>query len=177
LARGGNTPEEHQQMSRPSDTIRSAKIIAATGIMATVVSSGLSVGSILWSIHHTETTDREKEILHGSRQALLDGLTAIDMFYMNTPLHGLPRPEGRKWDLQSARDAMNRMYVYCRDPQRTVAAFLYAIGTHNPIFEEPQDFSPDRVNAFRREVARELGFSLSDVDDEHAWLAGLHGAE
>jgi len=68
-----------------------------------------------------------------------------------------------------------RRYVYCKDPERTIAAFDYTIGAHNPNIEEPQDFSPARVNVFRREVARELDFSLSNLDSQHAWLAGLNG--
>ncbi len=164
-------------MKRPSESTSSSRVIAGASIVAVLVSGAISCLTAVWTTQQRDVADRSRELLQERRQALLDALTVIDWVYANTPFRGTSKTPPRTWDVQLARDAMNRMYVYCRDPQRTIAVFVYAIGAHNPEIEQPQDLSPARVNAFRREVARELDFSLSDLDDTHAWLAGLNGAE
>lgn len=133
------------------------------------------------------TAQRTYDLEQHRRAALLDALEVVDRVYANSEFINargeiVSKPRGPKWDIQRARSAINRMLVYCNDPDATVSAFLAAFGTinfDNGISSIPQPhYGPKNLSDFRSQVARELGYSVTRLQAAtNTWLATAPGAE
>jgi len=141
-----------------------------------VVVALLTLGGNVYLNFNDRREARHVRLLEHRREALLAALTVIDHVYSNEPIG----PEGKKpnpheWDIQLARDAMNRMRVYCNDP-RTVTAFTRALGLYNPAKEKPRGISLEALDDFRRQVARELELPDPGSGDPNlVWISTLSG--
>lgn len=84
-------------------------------------------------LHYKEAKEkRNYEIMIERKQALFDVLQVIDLVYANEPLGRTPPLNPKEWDISIARNATNKMLIYCENPQRTVEAFYKAVGLYNP---------------------------------------------
>lgn len=145
------------------------------GVLITGV---LSIASV-WIAHHLSKTNQKREWrINQKKEALLEGLEVIDLVYANITFTNMPPPLGVAWQIQRARSAINRMLIFCENPEATLKAFYRSIGAHNPQVEDAPQFSMASVNDFRREVARELGITEERfLSKDMAWLANLPGTE
>ena len=147
-------------------------------VIAAVLAATIT-GAFGFYFKYLETSERIKhEILSERKKALFDALTVIDLVYANSEFDGKTPLARKQWDIQLARDAYNKMLIYCSNPERTIKAFHNAIGLYNHGLEKPRGFSAASINEFRREVAREL--ELSDslyLDPNRAWIGVLPGTK
>lgn len=73
---------------------------------------------------------------------------------------------------------MNKMIIYCKNPDRAVKRFTRAVGLHNPDTESTPSYSPADLHAFRLVVCEELEVATSNYDDnEKLWIAKLPGTD
>jgi hypothetical protein len=127
-------------------------------------------------LRYLETRDRIRhEVLEERKSALFDALKVIDHVYANSSFSASPPLGQSKWDIQLARDAMNKMLIYCGKPEQTVETFIKAVGITNPATESVRTYSASDVNLFRKEVARELGVPVAKYDSNRAWIYMLPG--
>lgn len=127
-------------------------------------------------LRYLETRDSIRhEVMEERKLALFDALKVIDHVYANSSFSAFPSLGQSKWDIQLARDAMNKMLIYCDKPEQTVEAFIKAVGITNPATESVRTFTAADVNLFRREVARELGVPVAKYDPNRAWIYSLPG--
>ena len=150
----------------------SSWIPLVTSIIAVLISGAF--GALNYA-HSRRSAIYDRRLAERQR-ALFDALRVIDLVYCNSEFSGMPKPTKREWDIQLARDAVNRMTIYCKDSERTIRAFYASVGLHNPESQKPPIYSCASINLFRREVARELDIK-SDVftDDTNAWISKLPG--
>lgn len=120
----------------------------------------------------------DKEIIQQRKEALLQALEVIDNVYANSNFEKLPKPILHTWSIQKARDAMNKMIIFCADPQTTIDIFQRAIGLHNPQFESPKIYSAGGIQDFRVQVAKELNLPpVIFSDSTKTWISRLPGGE
>lgn len=121
----------------------------------------------------------ENDVRQKRQEALLKALRVIDHVYSNENLDPLKGPANpHPWDIQEARDAMNGMIIYCEDSKATLDTFKLTIGLYNPSIEKPKGINLKYLNAFRRQVARELNRGEISFDDSIAvWIAHLAGSD
>jgi len=156
--------------------IQSAQLSFCAAIAAAVIAA---IGP--WLLHLRETRVRIKaDVMEERKKALFDALKVIDLVYASVDFkfndQNRPALNQTPWSVQLARDAVNRMIVYCVDPAKTVATFRRAIGLYNPVVESPRGFSFDGITAFRKEVARELELpGWPDEDATYSWIYSLPG--
>jgi len=121
---------------------------------------------------------RRHEILQHRKEALLAALQVIDHVYANTAWGGRPATNPHKWDITLARDAMNKMIIYCKDPDRAVRAFSKAVGLHNPDTQTVGKYGPADLQAFRRIACEELEVPVSNYDSKDTvWIGQLPGTD
>lgn len=121
---------------------------------------------------------RDFEIMAERKEALLDALSVIDLVYSNEPLNETTPLNSKEWDIALARNAFNRMLIYCKQPDKTVEAFRKAVGLYNPGRETPPGIRLGYLVEFRKEVARELGLpELKFVDPNIVWIQSLAGTK
>src|SRR6266849_6887824 len=145
----------------PRADVTPALIAASAAVLALVVSTTLQV----W-IRHRETSDaRRHETLRHRRDALHVALDVVDHVYANSPFGGRPPSHPHDWNLALAGDAMNKMTLYCDRPSTVVAAFIAAVGLHNPDTQAPPRYGPAKRGEFLKEVSRELGLPETDYLD------------
>ena len=153
-------------------TVLGALITAFVALTAVCITAGLQVFMWLSAKQGTKT----QEILEYRRNALFSALQVIDHVYANTEWNGKEMSDAHEWDIKEARNAINKMIVYCKDPDRTVGAFMNAIGVHNPDIEPPGMYSPQLLSEFRHIVCMELELPKTNfIDDKRIWLAQLPG--
>lgn len=154
------------------DTIAPWVAFAAAIIAAVVVAL---TGIVL---HYLESKEkRNYEIMTERKQALFDALHVIDLVYANEAIGGPPlNPD--EWDISIARNAVNKMLIYCENPQRTVEAFYKAIGLYNPEKEARPGIILKYLDEFRKEVACELNLpELKFMDPDKTWIRSLAGTK
>lgn len=121
----------------------------------------------------------KSEIMQERKQALLQALQVIDHSYENM------RPEKfnqyykpHPWKTQEARDAMNKMMLYCEDPQTTIKVFIQTLGAYNPSIDSSRSITYYGIQNFRRQVAIELHLTpINYTDSSMVWIAHLAGSE
>ena len=148
-------------------TTASAWIAFGAVILALIATVGMQV----WD----RQQQREHEILAKREEALLQALHVIDNVYANSHFSGLPQLPRREWDIDEARDAMNKILIYCEDPNKTMGAFLRCVG-RDPIARQPAPYNVGMIQGFREEVARELHLpKVTWHDPECTWFVVLPG--
>src|SRR6266404_5094133 len=75
---------------------------------------------------------RSEELMSHRRAALISVLQVVDNVYSNVSMNGHPPSSPHQWEASLARDAMNNIIIYCKDPNRVLYAFGKAVGLHNP---------------------------------------------
>ena len=121
---------------------------------------------------------RKGELLQHRKEALLSALEVIDHVYSNTAWGGHQPTNPHKWDITLARDAMNKMIIYCKDPNRTVGAFSKAVGLHNPDTQKAGSYGPADLAAFRKIVCDELEVPTSNFESKDiVWINQLPGTD
>lgn len=153
-----------------TDTIALLSAIAAI--------AGLAI--TLYLNYRNQKAALEQEIHKERRAALVDALHVIDLVHQNA---GFQIPGGRKLrvmpiDINEARAAMNKLILYCEEPERVLRAFQRAIGLSLPGETTPPKYGTDEFNEFRNEAARELGLKTIDYTTKVApWIGTLAGAD
>ncbi len=143
-------------------------------IIATLMIVLAGFGSFLLE----QKAKRNYEILQERKVALFDALNVIDLVYANERLNNTDPLNPKEWDINLARQAMNKMVIYCKDPQNTVTAFYNAIGLYNPDVESAPGIRLKYLDDFRKQVALELGlpkFKFSDPNK--TWIYSLTGTK
>ena len=143
--------------------------------MAMVIVAVVSILGSSWLRYQASKDKIKHEVLQQRQEALFDALRVVDYFYASVDFKGRPRLNYSKWDIQMARDAMNKMLIYCARPETTVKAFMRTIGCHNPEVESAPAVTMAGVNNFRKEVARELGLPVADYDPDKSWIYTMPG--
>ena len=151
-----------------------AWIAATVAILGTVATAILQV--MFWRLDQKEK--RKQEIMQHRKDALLSALQVIDHVYANTAWGQRLATNPHRWDITLARDAMNKMIIYCKDPDRAVRAFSKAVGLHNPDTQTPGTYGPVDLQQFRRIACEELELALTNYDSKDAlWIGKLPGTD
>ena len=160
------------------DTI-SPQVTAA--LIAGIVAATTAVISILLQILFRYLDGRSKKnqaILEKRQEALLLALQVIDHVYANTQFDQKPAANLHEWDITLARDAMNKMILYCGNPKRTIEGFSKAIGLHNPDTQQPSPYGPRHLAEFRQIVCEELKLPTTNhTDSSIVWINKLLGSK
>ncbi len=120
----------------------------------------------------------ERELLQQRKEALLSALEVIDYVYANENFGDIKKPLKHPWPIQKARDAMNKMIIYCEDPKTTVVMFREVVGMYNPLMEKPKATRRYDIQDFRRQVARELHLpEVNFSDPNYIWISHMPGAQ
>lgn len=152
-----------------------AWIAAGVAILSTAAT--VIVGIVM---HHIEKRDERKaEILRMRQEALLMALEVIDHLYSNTSFGETPPSNPHSWDISLARTAMNKMIIYCDDPNKTVNAYLDSLGVWNSNEQkEPRIYGPRDLANFRKAVCAELQLPETTFNDEsRTWICNLLGTK
>jgi hypothetical protein len=121
---------------------------------------------------------KNQAILERRQEALLVALQVIDHVYANTPFDQKPAANLHEWDITLARDAMNKIILYCDNPKRTIEAFSKAIGLYNPDTQQPSQYGPRHLTEFRQIVCEELKLpSTNHTDSNIVWITKLRGSK
>ena len=89
--------------------------------IAAIIASTITAVSGFY-LHYLEAKQRaEKELLANRREALLEALEVIDNVYANVDFYNakgevVPKTKPHNWPMQKARNAINKMLIYCADP-------------------------------------------------------------
>ena len=120
---------------------------------------------------------RKQEVMQHRKEALFLGLQVIDHAYANTKWDDKPASNPHEWDITLARDAMNKMIIYCKDPQKTLQAFSQAVGLYNPVSQTRPRYNPGLLHEFRRRVCEELEIKKTNYTNaENIWIYTMTGA-
>jgi hypothetical protein len=160
-------------MSAESD-LRVAKLEARVAIACAI--AALLVNLIVYLL---EAHDKHKEeLMQHRRETLISALAVVDNVYANTSFDGQPPANPREWDISLARNAMNGIIIYCKDPNKTGTAFADAIGLYNHQTQARGSLSPKRLSEFRDAVCEELETSsMPYTDSERVWISSLPGSK
>lgn len=154
--------------------------VIAAWIAATVAVLSMATTAILQVVFRSrEQKERRKhEIMQHRKEALLAALQVIDHVYANTAWSGRPPTNPHKWDITLARDAMNKMIIFCKNPDRAVRGFCKALGLHNPDTKAPATYGPGDLQEFRKIVCEELEVPQTNYDNkDETWILKLPGTD
>jgi hypothetical protein len=153
---------------------RSAWLAAKVAIICTVLTIAVQVAG-----HFLAARDkRNEELMQHRRQALMSALEVVDHVYDNVSMSGKTPSNPHQWDVSLARNSMNAMIIYCKDPNKAVSAFSKAIGLHNPDTQTPPRFGPQELEEFRNVICEELEVSPIRYHDRNLiWIQTLPGAK
>jgi hypothetical protein len=153
---------------------RSARLAARVAIVCALLTIAVqAIGYFLVS------RDKHKdEVMQHRRKALISALEVIDHVYANSSFNQTPPTNPHEWNISLARNAMNEIIIYCKDPNRVLAAFSKATGLHNPQAQTTPTFGPKALAQFRDVVCEELELSpIQYADSNLVWIASLPGAK
>jgi len=137
-----------------------------------------SLFATIWMFHRGRKDAIKHQIMQNRKEALFGALEVIDHVYANSKFGGEPPVGPHAWDIQLARDSVNKMIVYCKAPKTTIELFNKAIGLHNPEVETAPEFSPKDLEEFRAQVCRELEMpELTYKDESCVWISTLPGGK
>jgi hypothetical protein len=122
----------------------------------------------------SDSKDKKKQArLEKRQEALLLALQVIDYVFRNEHFDNNPPFNPCEWDISLAHEAMNKMILYCDNPNQVVSAFAKAIG-----LDKSEPITPRNLDNFRRIVCVELGLPLTNyVNPNITWIASLAGAK
>jgi hypothetical protein len=162
----------------PPDTI-TPQVTAA--LIAGILAATTALISILLQIVFRILDGKSKKnqaILEKRQEALLLALQVIDHVYANTSFDPKLTANLHEWDITLARDAMNKMILYCGNPKRTIDAFSKAIGLHNPDTQQPSPYGPRDLAEFRQIVCEELKLPITNhMDSNIVWIHKMPGSK
>jgi hypothetical protein len=169
-------PERTTNMSVPDIAPQiSAALIAA------IVAATTAIASIALQIAFRILDAKGKKklaIIEKRQEALLLALQVIDHVYANTAFNDASKSNPHEWDITLAREAMNKMILYCANPKRTIDAFSKAIGLHNPETQTAAQYGPRYLAEFRSVVCDELDLPITNhTDPDIVWIAQLPGSK
>ena len=119
---------------------------------------------------------RKFEILQERKVALFDALHVADLVYANMCFNNKKPLNPKEWDIYLARSAINKMLIYCKDPQKTVSTFYKVLGVYNPDIETPNNIRVADLDEFRKQVAYELDTSeFIASNSTYTWIYSLPG--
>ena len=119
-----------------------------------------------------------EELMQHRREALILALEVVDHVYANTSFNGNPPANPHEWDISLARNAMNEMIIYCKDPNSAVAAFTKASGIINPDKRPSGLFGIRDLAAFRNVLCKELEVSsIQYTNSNIIWINGAPGGK
>ena len=133
--------------------VTAALITGAVAIIAVVTTNVVQI--VLRFLERR--SERSRAILELRQEALHTALLVIDHVYANSSFDGRPPSDPHTWDINLAREAMNKMIIYCKDPRASVAAFAKAIGLHNPQTQTAPGYGPRDRALFISVICKELG--------------------
>jgi hypothetical protein len=153
---------------------RSALLAARAAIICAILTIAIQAAIYFLDVH-----DKHKqELMDHRRQALFSALEVVDHVYANSAFDGKPPSHPQPWDISSARTAMSGMMIYCKDPNRAVAAFSKAIGLYNPNTEIPPGVRVGALQEFRDVISDELEAPpIRYADSNMIWISELPGAK
>ena len=112
------------------------------------------------------------------KEALLAALQVIDHVYANTAWTGRLPMNPHRWDITLARDAMNKMIIFCKNPDRAFHGFSEAVGLHNPDTQSSGTYGPGDLHEFRKIVCEELEVPQTNYDNRDVtWIEKLPGTD
>ena len=129
-----------------SSEVRSARIAAGVAIACTMLTIAIQVGGYFLAARDK----RKEELMQHRREALIAALEVVDHVYANVAMAGMQPSNPHEWDISLARNAMNGIIIYCKNPNRVLAAFSKATGMHNPETQPVARFGPKDLAEFRR---------------------------
>jgi len=160
-------------MNRNEHFWRSATFYAA--VVAAVVSLLVAYQQHKYRMEDLKKA-ADKELLQERRSALLTALEVVDNVYVNKNITKDKNFKPKPWPMQKARDAINKMIIYCEAPQETVVMFRQVMGIYDEK-EKNNKFKPN-ISDFRRQVAKELHLPAVAFDDPNfLWYGNLPGAQ
>jgi hypothetical protein len=171
-----STIQEVSATTKTKESVWKSPIFYAA-LIAAIVSS-VSILFQYYSRQEDLANAVRKEIMQQRKEALLQALEVIDNLYANENIEKRKDFIKHPWSIQKARDAMNKMIIYCEDPQTTVSMYREILGVNNPFYEKPKTFRLYNIQDFRVQVAKEL--HLPPVvfrDTSFIWISRLNGAE
>jgi hypothetical protein len=154
--------------------VRSAWLAAKVTIVCAVLTIVVQVAGYFLAAHDK----RKEELMEHRRQALIAALEVVDHVYANVSWSGKPPSNPHQWDNSSARTAMNGIIIYCKDPNRVLAAFSKATGMYNPDTQKPTLFGPKELAEFRDVICEELEAPhIKYADSNLVWIYSMPGAK
>ena len=153
---------------------RSARIGAKAAVWCVVLTILVQLGSYFLEAH-----DKHKEeLMQHRREALMTALEVVDHVYSNVSMSGKPPSNPHQWDISLARGAMNGILIYCKDPNKVLAAFSKTVGIYNPGTQSPTPYGPKELAEFRDVVCEELEVSpIHYTDTNLVWISDMPGAK
>ena len=164
----GDRREQLHLESVPGNT---SSMIRWIGIFAVVLAAVIPPAL---SSYLTARATINQEVMQRRQEALFDALRVVNYVYANSDFSGFPAPAGPRWDMMMARDAMNKMLVYCERPETTVKVWERSIGVH-PFGTPATTYSAAGIDDFRKAVARELHRRTPSLDSAMSWMYSLPG--
>lgn len=173
---------EKNQSAMEEINMKDSWISFAGTIIAALIVSGVTYYSVQSGVHIfklEQEAKRTHEIMQERKSALFDALQVIDLVYANERLNNEEPLNPNEWDLSLARNAVNKILIYCEKPKNTVTAFNKAIGLYNPKVENSAGgVQPKYLDEFRKRVTQELGLpEFSAADPEKTWIRSLAGTK
>ena len=153
---------------------RSAWLAAKVAMACTALTVGVQILSYFVAVR-----DKHKaELMEHRREVLEKALDVVDHVYANVSFSGHPASNPHQWDISLARSAMNWIIIYCKDPNKVLAAFGKATGTYNPDTQIPSTFGPKGLEELRDAICDELEVpSVRYTDSNFVWISSLPGGK
>lgn len=153
---------------------RSAWLAAKVAVLCALLTIAVQVAGYLMAARDK----RKEEVMQHRRKALISALEVVDHVYANVTFNQMPPTNPHQWDTSLARSSMNEIIIYCKDPNRVLAAFSKAIGLHNPQTQTSSTFGPVALAEFRDVICDELEVSpIRYADSNLVWIYSLPGAK
>lgn len=146
--------------------------------LITVAIAAIGVVASFFLQYLSNQNELDHKVLENRKEALFLALDVINKVYANSTFNGNAPLNPKEFDINLARQAVDKMLIYCKKPEKTVKIFYDAIGIRGINDSVVKSFSADDINKFRRAVSDEL-----DIDDnlslsrfkEVAWIYALTG--
>lgn len=150
-------------------------------IIAALIIGSATVYSVRFGVHIfklEQEAKRNYEILQERKAALFDALHVVDLVYANERLNNMDPLNPKEWDINLARNAMNKMLIYCKDPNNMVTAFNNAVGLYNPDKEAVPGIKLESLDEFRKQIACELNLPKFEANNpDKIWIYSLTGTK
>jgi hypothetical protein len=154
-----------------SEEARAAKFAAYTALICAIITIVVQLAVYLLGTVH----EKQRKVWEERRAALLSALQVIDHVYANSAFSGAPATSPHEWQLGLAWDAMNKLEIFCQNPNKAKLAFACAVGLRES-HEAVVPYGPAAREEFRKVICEELDLPYQQVDVP-AWIARLPGGK